>query len=319
MTLKCQPSDLPMLPIPVVDLTEREPLILEKIQDACRHWGFFQVIGHRIDPEKRRRFFHQIRRFFEMPAVDKRHLERTRDNPWGFYDQELTKNIRDWKEIYDFGRPQADHPSRPQWPRALPEFQPTMMAWFEACEHISHRLVSLLSQSLGLDSSALASHFESGHSSFLRLNFYPPCDHPAAASVGDEPVNGHLGINRHTDAGALTVLVQDEVQSLQVRHQDRWHTVNPMEDALIINIGDLFQVWSNDEYRAPEHRVLANQSHPRFSAPFFYNPAVETNVQPLTGTTPHYRPVNWAEFRDARALGDYGDFGREIQISDYRV
>ncbi|MDA0789606.1 MAG: hypothetical protein O2780_09145 [Proteobacteria bacterium] len=308
-----------MLQIPVIDLTEPEPGLIRRLDDACRRWGFFQVIHHGIDPATRQRFFGEVRSFFKMPTTSKQAVARTLDNPWGFYDQELTKNVRDWKEIYDFGRPQADHPSRPQWPRGLPRFQRTMMEWFESCEGISQRLVSLLSQSLGLDASAMSQHFGTEHSSFLRLNFYPICGDAAGAEVGDDPASGHLGINRHTDAGALTVLVQDDVASLQVRHQDHWHTVNPLPDALIINIGDLFQVWSNDEYRAPEHRVLANRERTRISAPFFYNPGFKTDVSPLIGTIPHYRTLNWGQFRDARALGDFGDYGQEVQISDYRV
>ncbi len=32
-----------------------------------------------------------------------------------------------------------------------------------------------------------------------------------------------------------------------------------------------------------------------------------------------YRTVNWGKFRRARADGDYADYGREIQIEDYRI
>ena len=34
---------------------------------------------------------------------------------------------------------------------------------------------------------------------------------------------------------------------------------------------------------------------------------------------PQYRPINWGEFRRLRADGDYGDYGDEVQIGDYRV
>lgn len=33
------------------------------------------------------------------------------------------------------------------------------------------------------------------------------------------------------------------------------------------------QVWTNDLFIAPEHRVLSQADRDRFSAPFFYNPA----------------------------------------------
>ena len=92
--------------------------------------------------------------------------------------------------------------------------------------------------------------------------------------------------------------------------------------ALTINIGDIVQVWSNDRYRAPLHRVLANSSHPRYSAPFFLNPNYQAMYAPLPsaleGRAPLYHPINWGEFRAGRAAGDYADVGDEIQISDFR-
>jgi hypothetical protein len=52
-----------------------------------------------------------------------------------------------------------------------------------------------------------------------------------------------LGVSRHKDPGALTVLVQDEVGGLEVRRKDgEWVGVQPRRDAFVINVGDAFQV-----------------------------------------------------------------------------
>jgi isopenicillin N synthase-like dioxygenase len=94
--------------------------------------------------------------------------------------------------------------------------------------------------------------------------------------------------------------------------------------ALTINLGDMLQVWSNDRYRSPIHRVLASADHTRYSAPFFWNPSYAAVCAPLPellhgDERAHYRPVSWAEFRDRRSAGDYADYGAEIQISDFRI
>ena len=47
------------------------------------------------------------------------------------------------------------------------------------------------------------------HTSYLRLNYYPLCDHPADARSPTVPLEGSLGISHHSDAGAVTVLLQD--------------------------------------------------------------------------------------------------------------
>jgi isopenicillin N synthase-like dioxygenase len=86
----------------------------------------------------------------------------------------------------------------------------------------------------------------------------------------------------------------------------------------------MMQVWSNDLYAAPVHRVLAMDSVARISLPHFCNPAYEAMIAPLDsvvgpGRPARYRPIPWGEFRRRRADGDFADYGAEVQISDYRL
>ena len=200
----------------------------------------------------------------------------------------------------------------------MPDFEGILLAWFEACEALSLRLLTAMATSLNVDPELLLTNFSPNHTSFARLNYYPLCGNPMCDDPQTDSNAGHLGIHPHTDSGALTVLLQDDVAALQVCRQGQWHTIEPAVDGLIINIGDMLQVWSNDQFTAPEHRVLASSQRERFSAPFFFNPANHTDCVPLTGTTPRYQPVNWGQFRQARAAGDYANLGEEIQISQFK-
>jgi flavonol synthase len=67
-----------------------------------------------------------------------------------------------------------------------------------------------------------------------KINFYPPCPQPELA----------LGVTPHTDLCALTVLVPNEVQGLQVSKDGRWYNVNYVHGALIVNIGDQIEASS---------------------------------------------------------------------------
>ncbi|MEM9624190.1 MAG: 2OG-Fe(II) oxygenase family protein, partial [Pseudomonadota bacterium] len=82
-------------------------------------------------------------------------------------------------------------------------------------------------------------------------------------------------------------------------------------------------VWSNDRYCAPLHRVLAHNTQPRYSLPYFLNPAYTYHYAPLESPlkqhADRYQAINWGEFRSRRSAGDYADEGTEIQISDYRL
>ncbi|MGE0621710.1 MAG: isopenicillin N synthase family dioxygenase [Pseudomonadales bacterium] len=287
------------------------------LDQACRTWGCFQIVNHGVPAEVLAATLDAMHRFFALPEGEKRRIERTRGNAWGYFDRELTKNVRDWKEIFDVGPEASEGPmaeSRPQWPENLPGFREAVMAYYQAAAGVAARLLEGISANLGMPGGYLGEGFEPEHTSFLRLNHYPLCVDPEA----------HLGISQHTDAGALTVLLADAEPGLQFFNDGDWRTVAPMPGALTINIGDIVQVWSNDRYAAPLHRVLASAAAERYSAPFFYNPSYRTDYAPLPGVVDaahpaRYRAINWGDFRAGRAAGDYADYGEEIQISHFRI
>lgn len=300
--------------IPVINIKQIESdSTLQSLDRACEEWGFFQVIEHGIDSRIFTALQTTMSEFFYLPLEDKNQIARSEDNPWGFYDKELTKNVRDWKEIFDYG-PAEGNSIRPQWPAGFPSFQQSVLDYYDACKALSLRLLAAIAQNLGAPASALCDAFGAGHTSFLRLNYYPPCT--------EKQENDAMGISPHTDAGALTCLLQDGQPGLEVFRDGNWQLVEPQRDALVINIGDIVQVWSNNRYKAALHRVLTNTTEARFSAPFFLNPTYSTNYKPLQSvlndkSSARYKPINWGEFRAQRASGDYADYGQEIQISDY--
>jgi isopenicillin N synthase-like dioxygenase len=308
---------------PVIDIGVADTdAVHRQVDVACREWGFFQVIGHGIEPRTIEALHCQMRAFFAQSLAAKRSILRTAENPWGFYDQELTRRTRDWKQIYDYGPADGDA-IVPQWPLALPGFRSAVEAFYTACDALALRLLHVLAANLGVAPRALDGHFRPAHTSFLRLNYYPRCPRPERPSEQRVASEGYLGVNQHTDSGVLTLLVQDEQPGLEVLKDGRWHLVEPRRDALVVNIGDIVQVWSNDRYRAALHRALANAEHERFSAPFFFNPAYEARYAPLPSVIdernpPAYRAIVWREFRARRAAGDYADQGEYAQISDYR-
>jgi len=242
---------------------------------------------------------------------------RTAENPWGFYDRELTKHTRDWKQVYDYG-PADGGAIVPQLPRGLPRFGSALARFYAECDALAFELVEVIAGNLGTPPGALDSCFRPDHTSFLRLNYYPPC--PIPARLGDGA--GHLGVNPHTDSGALTLLLQDDQPGLEVLRDGVWHLVEPRRDALVVNIGDIVQVWSNDRYTAALHRGRVSADAERFSAPFFFNPAYSTWYAPLVSTVDadhpaRYRPIHWGEFRARRTAGDYADHGEYHSINQY--
>lgn len=304
--------------IPEIDISQlRHADTLAELDRACRDWGFFQITSHGIPDAVIAAVFDQAHAFFGLTLDDKRNIMRTRENPWGFYDRELTKNVVDLKQVYDFG-PGDGASIRPQWPDQLPAFRVAVQKYYWYCQQLAYRLLAAISTNLGMSPGYLSRGFGRRHTSFLRLNYYP------VSRVSPATSRTRLGVGQHTDAGALTLLLQDAQHGLQVFRDGQWHMVEPRRDAIVVNLGDIAQVWSNDAYVAGLHRVMASTAKPRYSIPFFLNPEYRTDSAPVPGMVSanhpaRYRPVNWGEFRRLRADGDYADYGEEVQIDHYRI
>jgi len=335
---------------PVLDVSELsadsldvDSLLVAEMAAAAKKWGFFQMVNHGVDLAIVKRFDAAQEAFFAQDKAEKYKIKRTHDNSRGYFDDELTKQTRDWKECVDIGAQDGDLNGRSpvdgfnQWPEEDGEFRAAMEEYFRAMEGLTERVLKSLALGLGMP----ADHFDplfQGHSAFLRINHYPPCatpveeNFPLRSPTEDE---GFLAINRHTDSGVLTILRQraDDPHSLQVyvsaeegrgkdhsSREGRWIVVRPVEGAMTVNVGDMMQVYSNDKYVAPLHRVLAHRERKRYSAPFFFNPPYKEDCAPLPSLgEPLYSAVNWGDFRLRRFQGDFADTGKEVQISDFRA
>lgn len=82
-------------------------------------------------------------------------------------------------------------------------------------------------------STSTLKEFEEG-SQLIVVNCYPACPEPDLT----------LGLPPHSDYGILTLLLQDQVQGLQIQHQGKWMTVEPLPNSFIVNVGDHLEVAS---------------------------------------------------------------------------
>ena len=293
---------------------------IAELSEACSEVGLFRLVECGIAVDQIDHFFEKSHSFFSLSPETKRAYSRTEEKPLGFFDRELTKNRADWKEIFDLGLESNEKNAELEtpWPAVPVGFRDSTLRWYSHCNHISLTVIQALCVSLGKKPDRLSAYFEPTNTSFLRLNYYPLCSDPATPSE-DLPEQGHLGIHHHTDAGAVTVLLQDKVAGLQFKHRNEWCLVPTNENELVVNLGDLMQVWSNGIYQSPVHRVLANSQVERFSAAYFMNPIFSTDCLPLREDKPKYRVLNWGEYRSGRAAGDYSDLGEEIQVDHFKL
>ncbi|CAI0430147.1 unnamed protein product [Linum tenue] len=127
-------------------------------------------------------------------------------------------------------------------------------------------LFGLLSEALGLSSNHLK-ELGCAEGVDVAYNYYPPCPQPELT----------LGATQHTDTAFIAMLVQDHIGGLQVLHQNHWVDVPPMSQGLVVNIGNLLQVMSNDKFTSVEHRVLLKGAGPRVTAIAFFGIGYTSN------------------------------------------
>ena len=96
-----------------------------------------------------------------------------------------------------------------------------------------------------------------------RLIHYPAQDLPSDLALGVAP---------HTDYGMVTILAQDPIGGLELRKRDgEWISAPFIENTVVVNLGDMMTVWSNDLFVSNLHRVINRTGRRRFSFPTFFN------------------------------------------------
>ena len=160
-------------------------------------------------------------------------------------------------------------------------------------ELVTKRLLEALLKRLGVKEIDKTTEYKLMASPILSLNYYPCCPSPELTA----------GVGRHSDVSTITILLQDDTSGLYVRGttEDSWIHVPPVNGALVINIGDVLQIMSNDKYKSIEHRVIANRSRNRVAIPFFVNPGSDATIGPLpevlaSGETPIYKHVVFSDY-----------------------
>jgi isopenicillin N synthase-like dioxygenase len=272
--------------IPVVDIAalgsgdpEAEAAAVAQLRAAASEVGFLHITGHGIAPAVTRRLQAAAKRFFDLPAKRKMTVyigDSTNHRGYVPQGEENFADSKDRKEAYDLAldlpteRFAADHPmlGPNRWPD-LPGFREDVMAYYAAAFDVGRRLLCGLAMALGKQADAL-DHLVVAPPSQLRLIHYP---HDAAAQ-------DIAGIGAHTDYECFTLLLATAAGLEVMSAEGEWLDVDPVPGALIVNIGDMMEFWSNGAFVATSHRVR-KVAEERYSFPLFFALDYDVELAPL--------------------------------------
>ncbi|KAL4319832.1 hypothetical protein GQ457_18G023990 [Hibiscus cannabinus] len=251
---------------------------------ASSEWGFFQVVNHGISPRLVERMRTEQVKLFQSPFETKAKSGLLNNSyRWGSPRATCTNQFS-WSEAFHV---LLTNVSDEACYGEFTSLREVMTCFAAAMSELSRLLARILIENLGHGKQALIDNICDETTCFLRLNHYPAC-----------PISPEItGLVPHTDSDFLTILCQDQVGGLQLMKDSKWVTVKPNKDALIVNIGDLFQAWSNDVYKSVEHRVVTNATTERYSIAYFLCPYYDSSIESLVKPS-IYRRFTFREYRD---------------------
>ncbi|TKY69490.1 SRG1 protein [Spatholobus suberectus] len=166
-------------------------------------------------------------------------------------------------------------------------------------------IFEFMRKALKIQHNELLEFFEEGWQA-MRMNYYPLCSQPEQV----------IGLNPHSDAGALTILLQvNEVEGLQTRKDGMWIPIKPLSNAFVINVGDMLETMTNGIYWSIEHRATVNSEKERISIAAFHSARLNAVIGPAQSLITPERP---AAFNSISVEDFYkGYFSRELQGKSY--
>ncbi|MCX5494353.1 isopenicillin N synthase family oxygenase [Kaistia dalseonensis] len=302
-----------MSELPIIDFSgmysadiESRRAVARHVRAACLENGFFYLSHTGVTADQTERVLAAARQFFDLPEAVKLTIDKSQSNCGRGYErmggQRLEAGAQaDRKEAFMMGTelpaddPQLaglSHYGPNLWPEGMDAWRAEIEGYRAAMIALAHRIMACLALSLDVAEDYFDPCFVDSISS-LRLLHYPP--QPANAGADAR------GAGAHTDWGAITILLQDDVGGLQVKDgDDGWIDAPPIPGAFIINLGDLVPRWTNGLYRSTTHRVINRSGRERYSIPFFFDgrgdyvsETIPTCLAP--GELPKFTPLSVSE------------------------
>ncbi|KAL9002585.1 MAG: hypothetical protein Q9188_004496 [Gyalolechia gomerana] len=289
--------------IPTVDFADwsaDSPLevkqeIAAQLATACQSVGFVYIVNHRISHRKVEEAFTWSQRLFGLKQEEK----MLAPHPPG--------------HVVHRGSALPEY--------VLPGFREFMTNFYWHSWENAEMILQAMAIGIGLDDEDYFLRYHSGHENQLRLLHYPPV--PAS----DLEKQSMTRMDAHSDWASITMLLQDDCGGLQIENPNKageFMDAKPIQDAIVLNVGDLLQRWSNaipDVLKSSLHRVTLPPRQDRFtgddrltrarySIPYFVAPigksVIETLPSCVNGKNPaKYGPVNWDDYRLMRGSMQY--------------
>lgn len=280
---------------------------IQELGRAYEEYGFVKVKNHGIDQKLIKRLYKRVSQFFGQTDDVKKNYEvpgLCGQRGYTSFGKEKAKDseVPDLKEFYQHGQLVGKN-NKMNYPenvkvKEVRGFTKTMDEAYQNFENSGRILLRAIASYLNLDSNYFDDKIESGNS-ILRAIHYPP--------ITQEPKSA-IRAEQHEDINLITLLVGASADGLQVMNkQGEWIDVVALEDQIVVNVGDMLQMLTNDKLKSTTHRVVnppkEKWNTPRFSIPFFLHPKADVKLNSLESCVNDENPKKYED----KTAGEYLD------------
>ena len=304
--------------IPVIDissfLNETDKIsVAQQVSKACENIGFLIISGHGIPKNIINNAFIQSRAFFSLSQSDKNlyhpatpsqqrgyHAFATRglaytlgnDAPPDLRETFFLGPLDDHRKYYE-ALPGAEGAYAPNiFPKVPTKFSSALRDIYIHYQHLSENILRIFAVALNLNE-YFFSDLVQRHFSILSSHHYPALLTP--------PAPGQMRTGAHTDFGAITILAMTQASGgLEVLMPDEtWYPVEPKENELVVNLGDMMALWTNGLWKSTLHRVvnpkeLHDKSSDRQTIGYFMHPDYDAIIDTIPTCINEQRPKIFA-------------------------
>ena len=305
--------------------------VADQLAQAASEVGFLYIVGHPVKPMTIGNVYAEAARFFALSERTKLdYYIGSSPNHRGYVPVSEKGDYADEKErhyeAFDIGLElPPDDPDYTahdklmgpnQWP-VLAGFREAVYDYYEQVSALAQTLLRAFEVHLMLPSGYFA-QFMRKPIAQMRLLHYLESRQAAPYDAAKD-----MNMGAHTDYECLTILHQT-APGLQVLNcDDEWVDVPVQEDAYVINIGDLMELWTNGLFKATPHRVV-NYGRERYSMPYFCAADYDAVIEPLpslrvAGRRPRYQAMVAGHHLHGQLLRDFPYLRRRFERGDLRL
>ncbi|KAF3948239.1 hypothetical protein CMV_025741 [Castanea mollissima] len=250
-------------------------------------WLFnvLQLINHGMTPS----FLDEVRevtkQFFALPMEEKQKYSRDAESADGIEGYGNDKILSE-KQILN-GTERLHITLNPEqrklkfWPENPKVFRDILNDYTIKLSMVIEIILTAIARSLDLEDNCFLDQYGKEGKMNAGFNYYPKCPRPDLV----------IGIEEHTDAAAITFLLQDnEVEGLQFQKDNQWFKVPIIPEALLVIVGDQAEIMSNGIFKSPVHRVVTNSERERISLAVFCLPGFNEEIGPIDRLVDESRP-----------------------------